>query len=207
MGGMGMQQSHKIAFIAVVVLVFGSAAIYMTHRAKRSHSQFSEQVATSSAPAPVINQPVPHPGVRKVYLGRTLGRKSDGLEEQVSLVVFYEDGQWGRITPMISRTGRKLNVRCEELCTAERGSWHDDGRGTVLFVSKTLICPICPFLREDVTRRPIEERWHYNRGNLSNSRGLVIGEVETYELLDTSRLANYQSVYLPFDLKDVGIIF
>ena len=199
-------RSRKIAFTAVVALLFGGAAIYVAHRVKRSHSQFSEQGATISVPAPLINPPVPHPGVKKVYLGRTLGRKSDGLEEQVSLVVFYEDGQWGRITPMISPKGRKLNVRCQELCTAESGSWHDDGLGNVRFVSNTFICPICPLLREDVTRRPIEELWHYHRGNLSNSRGRVIGEVETYELLDTSRLADYQSVYLPFDLKDVGII-
>lgn len=194
---------------AALTLLLGASAMGVMNRADRlngSHVATVGQTPTASAPAPITDLPMPHPGVKRLYLGRTLGKKGDGLEEQVSLVVFYEDGQWGRITPMISRTGRKLRVRCEELCTAERGSWHDDGHGNVLFVSNTFICPRCPLLREDVTRRPIEELWHYNRGNLSNSRGRVIGEVETYKPLSTSRLANYQSVCLPFDLKDSGIV-
>jgi hypothetical protein len=197
-----------ILFAAGTLLVLAAAmfVVNRAHRSKGSQAPLLGQTATSSAPTPVTDQPLPHPGVKRIYLGHPVGKTPDGLEEQVSMVVFYEDGQWGRITPMINRTGRNLKVRCEELCTAERGSWHDDGYGSVLFVSNTFVCPICPFLREDVTRRPIEELWHYDRGNLRNSRGRVIGEVETYELLDISRLANYQSVYLPFDLKDSGII-
>jgi hypothetical protein len=193
--------------IAILTLLLGGAAIYVVNRAKVKPTPLAGQSPTTSTPIAATEPAVRYPTVKRLYLGRRVGRSSDGVEEQVSLVVFYEGGEWGRFEPMIKRSGRTLEVRCEELCTAERGSWRDDGRGNVVFVSNTFVCPICPYLREDVTRRPIEEVWRYDGENFRNRRGRVIGEVAKYELIDTSQLANYQSVYLPFEMKDSGMIF
>jgi hypothetical protein len=198
------RKTKVIATPFILILFIGIGWFVVRHRHRPSPTPVSMPLKDSTAP--IVEEQIEKPAVKWLFLGHYIGRLHEGSEEQVSISVFYEDGTWGRFTPMIRSKGTKLSIRCEEGCTGERGSWTETNEGELTVVSKIFVCPICPLLREDVYRRPITEVWYQHSAELRPAQPAQIDEVDRYELLNPQRLEDYQSVFLPLVMKDSGII-
>ena len=202
--------------IALVMFTFGIVGVSLSymypHRGGEPlHVPFYDTtvyeefgIAGYGKSAPFIAKP---PEVKYLYISDPISWDKSNMTQDASIVIFYANGEWGRISPAIDRHDRKLSIGTAEGYRAEIGSWKETATGTLVISNERRKCYLC-FVAKD-RQNPMKlmvENWSLISGKLGQINGRLKSPNGKYRLLQVAELADQDSferiVYAPLGVRN-----
>ncbi len=202
-----------IALVMFTLGIIGVSLSYMyPHRGDQpSHVPFSGTTVYEEFGIAGYGQSAPFiaktPEVKYLYISDPIAWDKSNMMQDVSIVIFYTNGDWGRINPTIVRRDHKLSVETAEGYSAEIGNWEEKANGQLVISNERRKCYLC-FVAKD-KQNPMKllvEKWSMISGKLGQATGRLKSPDGKYRFLQMAELANQDSfekiVYAPLEVKD-----
>ena len=187
--------------LAVAILTFAvgvaAASLWLFNRQEAVPEQGRwtpvAAVDEKNGPEPVTRD-TPTPEVKWFYISSPVKWEKYGWAYGTSIVIFYANGDWGRVSPSIKREGKTLYTGYAEGYSAEIGKWRMEADGSVTVTRERGKCYLCFVTSEDVRPRPIVERWTVRGGTLGQPGKILKAPNEKYRLLKREELQEPEEV-------------
>jgi hypothetical protein len=200
---------HLTLRIAVALLTFavGIAIVWLLlfrHTANEATMSKQSQQLSATQEAEVKEEKptleTKQPAAKRLYITTPIKWDEDNWTQEASIVIFYDNGEWGRETPHITyirKDKKRLFVMYAYGYRAEIGKWKEEADGTIVITIEKRRCFLCKVDPEHKQTMPIIEYWTIGKAGLGQRGKILKSPSEEYRLLEKEEFS------LPKQLEEV----
>lgn len=182
---------NRITFrIAITLLTFvvGVAAVSLWFFFRRNVAE--KKIEPTKIEEPVVKNEDEQaqeemPKVKWLYISDPIKWQEEIFTQEASIVIFYENGEWGKFTPSIKKEGEFLEIGVAEGFSAEVGRWEEKANGLIIITIERRRCYLCAGTKRKTM--PIVEHWNI-KGILGQEKKILLSPNEKYKLLSKDRV-------------------